>query len=55
MKTYRDTETGSLITETALKEEFEKLKQEYPDEYDYSFSEYIKNCTSKNGFLEELK
>lgn len=52
---YRDTESGKLITIDQLKAEFEALKAENPQEYSYSFSEYLNNCTSKNGFLEKIK
>lgn len=52
---YRDTESGKLITIDQLKAEFEALKAENPQECSYSFSEYLNNCTSKNGFLEKIK
>lgn len=55
MKKFRDTETGNIITEEELKAEFEELKSGSPEEYNYTFSEYIRNCTAKNGFLEEIK
>lgn len=55
MKKFRDTETGNIITEEELKAEFEELKNGSPEEYNYTFSEYIRNCTAKNGFLEEIK
>ena len=54
MKLYRDTENGEILTEAQLKEEFEVLKAEEPETYNYTFKEYLKNCTSKNGFLEEV-
>lgn len=54
MKLYRCTETSEILTELQLKTEFETLKAEEPEIYDYTFSQYIKNCTSKNGFLEEV-
>ncbi len=53
MKIYIDTENGSLITENELKIEFNSLKAEDPETYNYSFNEYLNNCTSKNGFLKE--
>lgn len=55
MKLFRDTELGYIMSENELKQEFEALKSESPDEYDYTFSEYVKNCTSKNGFLEIIE
>lgn len=55
MKLYRCTETKEILTEAQLQKEFETLKAEDPETYDYNFTDYIKNCTSKNGFLEILK
>ena len=54
-KLYRCTESGEILTEAQLKAEFETLKAEEPETYNYNFADYIKNCTSKNGFLEVLK
>lgn len=54
-KLYRCTELDEILTEAQLKAEFETLKAEEPETYDYNFADYIKNCTSKNGFLEEVK
>lgn len=54
MKKFRDTNTGEIITEEDLRKEFEKLKKETPEEYDYSFNQYLLNCTSKNGMLTEI-
>ena len=54
MKYYRDTERGALVSEAQLQAEFERLRDEQPDEYNYSFTEYIRNATSKNGFLTKL-
>ena len=55
MKLFRDTENGETITESQLKAEFETLKAEEPETYSYNFNEYLKNCTSKIGFLELIK
>ena len=55
MKLFRDTENGYIMSENELMQEFEALKAEQPDEYDYTFVEYVKNCTSKNGFLEAFE
>ena len=55
MKLFRDTENGYIMSESELMQEFEALKAEQPDEYDYTFAEYVKNCTSKNGFLEAFE
>ena len=54
MKHYRDTERGALVSETQLQAEFEQLRSEQPNEYNYSFTDYIRNATGKNGFLTEL-
>lgn len=51
---FRDTESGETITESELKSIFTTLKKEQPEEYNYTFEEYVKNSTSKNGFLEEV-
>ena len=52
MKLYRCTETDEILTEEQLKAEFEILKAEEPESYDYTFPQFINNCLSKNGFLE---
>lgn len=54
MRLFRDTESGEIITESALKVEFDGLKAEDPETYDYTFGEYIRNCTAGNGFLMEV-
>ena len=54
-KLYRCTESDEILTKAQLKAEFETLKAEEPETYDYSFYQFIKNCLSKNGFLEEVK
>ena len=54
MRKFRDTNTGEIITEEELRKEFEELKEETPEEYDYSFNQYLLNCTSKNGMLIEI-
>ena len=45
MRKFRDTNTGEIITEEELRKEFEKLKKENPEEYDYSFNQYLLNCS----------
>ncbi len=55
MKLYKDIETSNILTEEQLKKEFEVLKAEDSETYNYTFNEYINNCTSKNGTLEEVK
>lgn len=55
MRKFRDTNTGEIITEEELRKEFKELKREIPEEYNYSFGNYIRNCTDKNGTLEEVR
>lgn len=55
MRKFKDTNTGEIITEEELRKEFEELEKETPEEYDYSFGNYIRNCTDKNGTLEEIR
>ena len=52
---YRCTESDEILTEAQLQAEFETLKAEDPETYDYNFYQFIGNCLSKNGFLEEVK
>lgn len=47
-------ERGEFVTEAQLREEFKQLKAEQPDEYDYSFEDYVLNCTGRNGTLTEI-
>lgn len=55
MRKFFDTELQCTITEDELKAEFTELKNSDPETYNYSFPEYIANCTSKNGTLTEIK
>lgn len=48
-------ERGWLVTEDELRRDFEELKREEPEEYWYSFEDYIRNCTDKNGTLTEIR
>lgn len=54
MRLFRDTESGAIITESALMAEFDGLKAEDPETFNYTFGEYIRNCTAGNGFLMEV-
>lgn len=45
---------GETVTAEELKAEFEQLQREQPEEYNYSFNDYIKNCTGKHGTLETV-
>lgn len=51
MRKFRDINTGEIITEEELRKEFEELKKELPEEYDYSFNQYLLNCSE---MLEEV-
>lgn len=55
MRVYRDTETGENVTEEQLRAEFDELKREQPEEYSYTFADYIRSITDKNGTMEEVK
>ena len=55
MNIFIDIEDMRFVTEKELRQEFERLKRERPEEYDYTFEQYIQNCTSKNGTLEETR
>ena len=52
---WLDVETEEVITFEQLESEFNKLKAEQPEEYNYSFADYIRNCESKNGTLEQIR
>ena len=41
MRKFRDTNTGEIITEEELRKKFEELKKETPEEYNYSFNQYL--------------
>lgn len=47
-------ERGYTITEDELRRDFEELKREDPEEYFYTFGEYVDMCTGKNGTLTEI-
>ena len=54
--TFIDIETGELVTVEQLETEFNSLRSEQPDEHNYSFSEYIRNCLTRyNGTLEIVR
>ena len=54
MNIFIDIEAMRFVTGKELRQEFEQLKREQPEEYDYTFEQYIQNCTSKNGTLKEV-
>ena len=51
---YIDTETGAVMKEADIREEFERLQDEQPDEYPFTFEVYLQSCLSKDGFLQQL-
>lgn len=48
-KLYRDTESGEIWNEVQIFNEWQS------GNYDCSFTRYLLDCTSKNGFLEEVR
>ena len=55
MKKYLDTESGHIFTEEELQVEYNSSKSDIEESSGAkSFQEWIMNCTSKNGFLEEI-
>lgn len=54
-RTFRDTENGELMTISGLKFEFECAKKNGEIDDEVSFGEYLRDCTSQNGFLEEVE
>lgn len=55
MKQYVDLNSREVIAEDRLRKDFAIMQAEDPDIYNYSFDEYIRNCTGKNGFLQTLE
>lgn len=51
---YLDRETGTTITRAELEQEFERMKSDDPETYNYTFSEYLRDCLGKNGSLLEV-
>ena len=50
---YYDIESGEVITREQLFKEYKHNREIMPDEYNYSFDEYVNNCmTANNGTLE---
>ena len=46
-----DVESREIVSEKQLFDEYNAFRKEQPEEYNYSFKEYIANCESKNGTL----
>ena len=55
MRKFRDLEFDTIVTEEELLKTFKHLQREQPDEYNYSFENYISNCIDKDGTLEEVR
>lgn len=55
MRKFRDLEFDIIVTEEELLRTFKHLQREQPDEYNYSFENYIRNCIDKDGTLEEVR
>ena len=52
---FLDIESGEKVTIGQLMEEYEQNRKKLPNEFNYSFDEYIANClTENNGTLERL-
>ena len=53
MNKYRDTETGAIYMEDELRREYIANAKDIAESSGVvSFREWLRNCTSKNGFLE---
>ena len=55
MRKFKDLEFDIIVTEGELLRTFKHLQREQPDEYNYSFENYIRNCTDKDGTLKEIR
>lgn len=54
MRTFKDIETGEIITLAELEAEYTELFRNGETETE-SFTGYLNNCLSKNGTLEEVE
>ena len=48
-------ERGYIVTEGELRRDYETLRRELPEEFDYTFEEYLDICTGVHGTLTEIK
>ena len=55
MRKFRDLEFDIIVTEEELLKTFKHLQRERPDEYNYSFENYIRNRIDKDGTLSEIR
>lgn len=46
---YRDINSNEIVTREQLYKEYLQMQAEQPEEYNYSFPEYIRNCKTENG------
>ena len=51
---YRDTENGTIYTADELRTLWRELLENGETDTE-TFSDYIRNCTDKNGFLERME
>ena len=54
MRKFKDLEFDIIVTEGELLRTFKHLQREQPDEYNYSFENYIRNCTDKDGKVTDF-
>jgi hypothetical protein len=52
---FFDTEKKELIGENELRSDFVSMKEDGLIDANIKFGEYLNNCLSKNGFLEEVE
>lgn len=56
MTAFRDIESNEIVTIEQLKLEYDQLKKNDPESFDYSFPEYVENCMARNnGTLEKIE
>ena len=44
-----DINSNEIVTAVQLRKEYEENKKNQPEEYNYSFEDYIQNCLAKNN------
>ena len=53
---FYDIESSELVTLAQLKEEYNRNRKAQPEEFNYDFADYIRNClTENNGTLEIIR
>lgn len=56
MKTFYDIESEKIVSVLELHNEYTENRKSFPEEFNYSFSEYVNNClTINNGTLEVIE